>query len=398
MPPLLFGKPSELIGADDLQALVDEKCSEGPDLEFKAEAPGGGERADREFLADVTAFANARGGHIVYGVREEGGVAEELVGLAEMNFDAAILRLTNLIRDSVSPRLLGLELRAIPLANGRFSVLCTIPRSWSLPHMVRFKGFERFFTRTSAGRHPLDVDELRALFTTGATASQSAQSFRVTRIAEIAGDRTPIPLVPGPRVILHAIPLSIADPASSFDLGPLPKQLALLYPIYAAVHSSRFNFEGYLAFDLSGPQGGVQAYTQVFRSGSIETVTRRLLRRDNDPPRIPSVTFELECLRAAKRLLQCQDLLGVAPPIALCLTVLDAKGFEMAVGREQWYLRDEHVLIERDDLLVQPVLIESFSANAIKAFRPALDAVWNAAGFSGSPNFDDEGNWQQPQR
>jgi hypothetical protein len=39
-------------------------------------------------------------------------------------------------------------------------------------------------------------------------------------------------------------------------------------------------------------------------------------------------------------------------------------------------------------------LIETFEAPADKTLRPLLDAVWNAAGWPGTINFDEEDNWK----
>jgi hypothetical protein len=49
--------------------------------------------------------------------------------------------------------------------------------------------------------------------------------------------------------------------------------------------------------------------------------------------------------------------------------------------------------IDRDDLLVPEALIENLDQPADKVMQPQLDAIWNAAGYAGSPNFDEAGKW-----
>ncbi len=71
-------QPIDAIDEAALQYMIDNQVSEGRDLEFKRELPGGGDEASREFLADVTAFANAQGGDIVYGMDEANGAAADL--------------------------------------------------------------------------------------------------------------------------------------------------------------------------------------------------------------------------------------------------------------------------------------------------------------------------------
>lgn len=105
----LSSKPLESLDESDLQALVDIGAPEGKTL------PGNTYEDKKEFLADVSSFANASGGHIVFGMKEQEGVAVELCGLGTINADAGILRLENLMRDGIEPRISGAALRAIPL-------------------------------------------------------------------------------------------------------------------------------------------------------------------------------------------------------------------------------------------------------------------------------------------
>src|SRR5579862_4950245 len=93
-------KPLEDITQADIEALVADKVSEGQKLEYKQEIHGGKDADVKEFLADVSSFANAVGGDIVYGVEEERdasgkptGIPTAARGLKEVNADATILRM-----------------------------------------------------------------------------------------------------------------------------------------------------------------------------------------------------------------------------------------------------------------------------------------------------------------
>ena len=100
----MIDQPIDAIDEATLQRLVDNQVAEGRDLEFKRELPGGGDEASREFLADVTAFANAQGGDIVYGLDEANGAATSLPGVEVDDPDAAILRLEGKLQTGVDPR------------------------------------------------------------------------------------------------------------------------------------------------------------------------------------------------------------------------------------------------------------------------------------------------------
>jgi len=69
------------VAIEDVQRLCDNRVEESHFLEFKAERIGGANDDKREFLADVSAFANASGGDLVLGVKEEGGTAVEICGI-----------------------------------------------------------------------------------------------------------------------------------------------------------------------------------------------------------------------------------------------------------------------------------------------------------------------------
>src|SRR5580698_8294411 len=93
------------IAEADIQALKDSGVQESQRLEYKRELPGTRDEDKREFLADVSSFSNTEGGDVIYGVAEERGLIAEIVGLSSPDFDAETLRLENLIRDGISPRL-----------------------------------------------------------------------------------------------------------------------------------------------------------------------------------------------------------------------------------------------------------------------------------------------------
>src|SRR5947209_1986856 len=67
-------KPLDQLDEADLLDLVENAVAEGTTLDYKAALPGNGDEEKREFLRDATSFANTVGGHVLYGVTEEGGV------------------------------------------------------------------------------------------------------------------------------------------------------------------------------------------------------------------------------------------------------------------------------------------------------------------------------------
>jgi predicted HTH transcriptional regulator len=159
----LNNKPLDTLVESDLQSLVDDAVREGKTVEYKGSLPGNSDAEKKEFLADVSSFANAAGGHLIYGMEEEKGVPTKITGLGDVDADAETLRLENTIRNGIDPRIPGISTRGVPVTSG-VAIVMRIPRSFALPHAVNYKGRWRFYSRSSAGKHPLNVAEVRAAF------------------------------------------------------------------------------------------------------------------------------------------------------------------------------------------------------------------------------------------
>jgi predicted HTH transcriptional regulator len=88
----LIDKPLELITEQDLMDLISNQVREDKRTEFKASVPGNLDKDKKEFLADVSSFANASGGDLIFGMKGKSGIASQLVGLSLTSIDAEVLR------------------------------------------------------------------------------------------------------------------------------------------------------------------------------------------------------------------------------------------------------------------------------------------------------------------
>src|SRR5579863_6424451 len=104
----------DTLSAVHLTALIESGLAESRTIEYKRELPGLGDEGRRDFLAQVTSFANAGGGDLVYGIRAEEGVPREIAAIADES-DGTTLRWESVIRDGVQPRIPGVRVRAIPV-------------------------------------------------------------------------------------------------------------------------------------------------------------------------------------------------------------------------------------------------------------------------------------------
>ncbi len=382
----LNDKPLASISEADLEYLLENKVREGKDIEYKRSLPGNADSDKKEFLADVTSFANTNGGHLIYGIEETGGVPTAILGLTVPDLDAAIQRLESLIRDGLQPRLTGVQIKAILLAGGTHAIVFHLPRSWALPHRVVLGGHDKFYGRSMTGKYPLDVPELRALFSLSDTLAERVRSFRANRLSAISSDEMPIEMVQGPKTVLHLVPLNAFTPGVSYETSGL--QNGQIAPIYSSGSRDRLNFDGLLSFtELSS--GSAQSYVQVFRNGCIEAVDARMIREHEGKRLIPANYWEKHLIGAAKSYLRFHEQLGVQPPIVLMLSVLGVRGYSMYLP---WGTREGHP-IDRANLVMPEIILETFDSDMSQTMRPLFDALWNASGHSQSTSYNDQGKW-----
>lgn len=389
---MALNKPLEAIEEGDLQTLIDNQVSERKTIEYKEALPGNSDGDKKEFLADVSSFANAAGGHLIYGVREELGVPVELSGLEISNVDAEILRLENCIKTGIAPRLFRIvETHAVALPSKRYAILIRIRKSWTVPHMVTLKNDAKFFTRDSRGKHQLDVSELRNAFLLSETAAERIRNFRTERLGMIVAGEGAISLGENaPKLVLHIVPFEAFDLAARFDLFSLNhvNHIYLLEPLQlhrGGYRSPHFNFDGLLC-DLQG------TYTQVFRNGSIEAVDTTILGASKERRVTSGSIYERKLLDALKRSLTAQKQLGVEPPIFVMISFLGVKGYEIGFNSvETWAYETQDHIIDRADLIIPEIMIDDFDSKLIEVMKPAFDTIANAAGWPRSLTYDESG-------
>ena len=108
-------KPFDQINKDDIDELVARGNAEKKTLEYKKELVFDQPSNRKEFLFDISSFANSSGGHIFFGVEEKEGVPITIPGLPWVNPDTLISTLENTCRDGIEPRIPGLHMKAIPI-------------------------------------------------------------------------------------------------------------------------------------------------------------------------------------------------------------------------------------------------------------------------------------------
>lgn len=391
--------PKELkdIILKDLHDLVDNKVMEWKTIEYKSALPGRADKDKREFLGDVSSFANAGGGDIIYGISEDTATGEpkEVTGLEVQNMDAEIRRLEDSIRDGISPRLSTVHFsQPVPVKDGRIAFVIRIGRSWNSPHRVTFSGYDKFFSRGTNKKYPLDVAELRTAFTMSETIVERVRKFREERIARLYANETPVPMKTGAKMVLHVMPLSSFGQKQNLDIACARTSPSMrAEPIRSAGYNGTFTLEGFVTYssqDRFG-QSGSYSYGHLYRNGIIEYVEMSMLADERS--KIQSILVERQVVEALRKSATLLSSAEVPPPYFVFLSLIGVKGYSLDVPRESHIYTDANPHpLDSEVLSLPEAVIEEAGDDIGKALKLTFDTLWNAFGYAESKSYEN-GVW-----
>lgn len=394
----LNGIGTEQLAPADIQSLKDNAVPEGKTVDYKLVLPGGSDKDKQELCADVASFANTAGGHLVFGVGEAGGVPASIPGCSGVDPDKEQLRIEQILRSGVEPRLSGLAFKWIDMPGAGKVLALGIERGWQTPHMVTHGGVSRFYARHTNGRFVMDVGEIRAAVLQTENGRSSFTRWRGDRLATLLANDGPVRLpAEHGKIVLHVVPFASTAAGFGVDLHAIHGRHDISRPIRASGFGDRYNADGVISYSASRSEE-CEGYIQYFRDGRVEIVDASMLRlardrvdRDQVFRNIPSGIFESEIIGAVSRLMSVYAVLGISAPFAVMLSVVEARGFSMFVDHFQRV--DDAKPIDRDVLVFPDFVWEEAPASPVIALRPIFDLLWNACGYARSLNYDANGAW-----
>jgi hypothetical protein len=385
----MIPKRLEDISEDDVVALIENQVREGRTIDYKRELPGNSDGNKKEFLADVSSFANTSGGDLIFGMAEVEACPSEIVGLQSGDLDKERQRLESIMASGLEPRI-RYEVRDISCAGDKKVLILRMDRSWSGPHRVVFQQSDRFWGRNSSGKYPLDVNELRAAFTLSSTVMERIRGFRTDRIIAISNNETPVRMNSGPKLVMHCIPIESFASQPQYDLIPFLRDYTRLTLIGSSGYRRRLNLDGLLVYDGEAADIG-HTYTQLYRNGVIEAATGSgWVTEKNGQKLMDSWRYERNLLNYLQTCFDVFHELGASTPIVVALTLTNVRG--LAMSNPMSYT-ETSLLIDRDTLVLPETVVQDFSNDPFKILKPMFDFVWNACGLERSSNFDGKGNW-----
>jgi hypothetical protein len=396
MLPLRFDE----ISGDDILNLVEAKNPERKTLEYKAKLNINSVDDKAEFLADVSSFANASGGDIIFGISDQRdsenkatGIPDEIVGLSVDNADAELGRVSQIIESGLQPRIPSVQAKVVPIPDKGSVLLIRVPKSWEAPHMVNFANRTRFFSRNGiVGKVQLDVRQIGAAFAEQRGVGERLRAWKTDRIAKAVAGESPI-VLNGATMLLHFVSIPVLN-----DQQVLPRafdsRLAYGHPLMSlGVDTFRYNADGFL-MSSKNTHGEGCSYLQIFREGHLEYGDSYALDSDNSG-HIPGGSFEEKLITTFGSAATLLRVLGTADPIFVSLTMFGVKGLDFWLP-SQWQGRNGNRshLFDRDLIICPDIQMQNVGEGEPyrSTLAPIVNTVWQAAGMESSPY--SKGRWE----
>jgi hypothetical protein len=154
-------RPIEEWDESDLHALIAAGVQESLTLDYKSsDALQRSDGKKNEISKDVSAFANAAGGMIVYGVIEKDHLPERI----DDGCDPTVITrewLDQVIKSNIQPRLEGYRIKQIDLANGNAAFVVTVQQARGFgPHQANDKKYYRRFEFESVAMNDYEIRDV----------------------------------------------------------------------------------------------------------------------------------------------------------------------------------------------------------------------------------------------
>jgi Putative DNA-binding domain len=387
------------ITLQEIKNFVSTNQEENQRLEFKREVNLETRDSRKEFVTDVCALANTHGGNIIIGVDESNGEASDLPGIALTDADAYKTRIEQILRENLEPKLTGISVKHFMLDESRGVVVIHIPRSSRPPHRA-MDG--RFYMRANTAKYDVSVEQLRQIFTQGASLNERIRSFVRERIALVTQDFDgPVPYDESHSIVmLHFIPFGALEGSTSVPINRDTQKL--LYDIsqpfgYWRCASHSFNADGllwsYAERDFKKDAG----YTQVFRNGILEAASSTFVEDNKEQRFLKAGLLETKTEKWFFDSIKVFHQLEIEGPFEFVVSIQNARKIQLRADHDyDFELRHP---IGRDLLLLSGIVFDSLDELVSndqndeeklqvigQHLRPIFDALWQSAGYPESPS------------
>ncbi len=356
---------------------------------------GNSDADKREMLKDITSLANHHGGFLLIGIDEnEEGIPTNILGI-EANND--VERITSCCLNNIDKRIVGFEVKDIPLGNGRVVIVISVPESINAPHMVTHTGLNQFWKRHGRQKDKMTIDEIGEAFDKRLSNLNRLDRFLLTRKAELLeniGDQTFMIVSASPAYLSDGTVFNTRDD-NLRNLISNPQRLQNAtdgiccgrpYPTINGLRAD--NRTPYYDGDSL-----IRMYIEVFTNGYIEF--GRLIRRDERSGIVVRSLVEPPLVVDFVGFVQnVFELYLPLTPIVISFSIFNAKGIWLAIGgnvgeasREKW---------QKQHLELGKFYSENISDERKLLTKGICDRLWQCFYREKCNLFDDAGTFSVP--
>lgn len=396
----MINKKVDSITIEDIRSLIDNTVCESKVLEYKKELKIDSDSDKKEFLADVSSFANCIGGDIIFGIEEDTeNNPSKVVGIPYESEDKLIRRIEDFIRQSIQPVIIDIEYKVISLQNDMCILVIRIPQSMVSPHRVEYKGHNKFFTRNSKGKYQMDVSELRIAFNSGLDLNKRVENYKNDRYFELITNKYGKLQDDLPIFVLHYIPLSAFSNSNpnNFSLSDIKEQMNNVSSktLTGSTYEKKITIDG-VVIEYKSPS--LSSTAKYKRNGIIEKTTTDFFVKDYVntsicPPKKCNLIYGgriIESLiRDYEEVKRYYNKMNINGPFVISCSILN--GAEYTIPGRDWF--EILNVIDRDILYLDNIFIDNFDESAESVLMPIFNSLWNSCGYERCRAYDNEGNY-----
>lgn len=384
----ILSKKINDLTASDIQILLENGAVESKYLEFKSDINIGNDAEKREFLRDISAFANTQGGIIIYGISEDKHRLPLITGISS-EYDSLLLQIQAVIQMGISPRIQGIEIGKIDIECGKYLLLIRIPRSYLQPHMVDFKGSIYFYGRNNAGKYPMDVFEICNTFISSYSNLEVIKNFIDQRQIFIRSHKYSPGSTNHPYLTIHIIPIG------AFGISKQMLDLQNFWnhnitPMHGAGYNQRHNLEGVFRYSKRYQHDSIDSSIQFFRTGIIEIVCSSLFMHNNGCFYLyvdDKESIEYLILKYIKAFIEYLASQNISFPLYCFISLhnIEKCTFTSSIGLQVFGPNGS----ERSQVNLPEIIVPSPDAALKSEMKYCMDVLWNSFGYASSLRFDD---------